>query len=317
MRLVHSTLGAAFFRGRYNIGFWHWELPEFPDSWLDGFKLVDEVWAPTEFVVESISRKSPVPVVRMPHAIQVQVDRSARRADFGLPDRPFLFLTMYDTHSFQARKNPAAVIEAFRQAFPNPGDVGLVVKINNPASKRQDLAALRAQLADVRGVTVIDRILTRQEVNDLENLCDCYVSLHRSEGFGLGLAESMYLGKPVIGTDWSGNRDFMDATNSCPVRCSLVRLDEDHGPYNRGQVWADPDIEHAAWYMRRILHERAWAQELAQRGQDTIRSRFSPQAVGRLYAERLSALARLLGSKLGATPMPRLRTRVADNNRAA
>src|SRR5262249_9150038 len=129
----------------------------------------------------------------------------------------------------------------------------------------------------------------------LESLCDCYVSLHRSEGFGLGLAESMYLGKPVIGTNWSGNTDFMNADNSCPVRYQLVPLESDYGPYKRGQHWAEPDIDHAVWYMQRVVEDAAWRRTIAAQGQKTIWTDFSPKAVGEMYRRRLRVLANRVG----------------------
>jgi glycosyltransferase involved in cell wall biosynthesis len=124
-------------------------------------------------------------------------------------------------------------------------------------------------LEHLPNVTILDRILSRDDVYTLEALCDAFVSLHRSEGFGLGLAESMFLGKPVIGTNWSGNRDFMDAKNSCPVDVSLVPIEEDHGPYRKGQLWAEADIDQAAWYMRRLVNDAGWRHEIGARARQT------------------------------------------------
>lgn len=289
---AQAVLGPAFFAGRYNIGYWAWELPELPDAWLSSFPLLQEVWVPSRFIQEAVSRKSPLPVIRMPHAIHLTPNPAATRAQLGLPESPFLFLTMYDSFSVQARKNPTAAIAAFHKAFPDPRGVALVVKINNPQSQPKEIRELKAGLRDRPGVIVLDRILSRQETYDLEHLCDCFVSLHRAEGFGLGLAECMFLGKPTIGTDWSGNQDFMTADNSCPVRCRLVPLEKDYGPYPKGQVWAEPDLEHAAWYMRRVVEDPTWARGLASRGRETILTHFSPQAIGRLYANRLRLLGR-------------------------
>jgi glycosyltransferase involved in cell wall biosynthesis len=302
MPVAREHLGAAFFEGRYNIGFWHWELPELPDDWLPSFAPLDEVWVPTHFVADAVSRKSPLPVVRMPHAVRVSARPAARRGDFGLPEGTFLFLTMYDTHSVQMRKNPGAAVEAFRRAFAGRRDVALVVKINNPDSYPDEVRALRDRLAGWDNALVLDRILSRQEVYDLESLCDSFVSLHRSEGFGLGLAESMYLGKPVIGTGWSGNVDFMNEQNSCPVSYRLVRLEQDFGPYPAGQFWADPDVDHAAWYMRKLTEEPAWRDEVAARGRETIRTEFAPEVIGRLYRERLAHIdGRLADDVPGST----------------
>src|SRR5262249_19352824 len=159
----------------------HWELPEFPDKWSGAFALVNEVWAPSQFVVDTVGRKSPIPVLRMPHALFFRPHPRLKRPELGLPDGKFLFLCMYDTHSVQERKNPWGAIAAFLRGFPAATEVGLVIKINNPASHPEEVAALKAKLARVPGILILDRILTRQEVYNLEALCDCFVSLHRSE----------------------------------------------------------------------------------------------------------------------------------------
>ena len=129
----------------------------------------------------------------------------------------------------------------------------------------------------------------------VENVCDAFLSLHRSEGFGLGLAESMFLGKPVVATDWSGNRDFMNRENSCPVNYRLIRLEQNIGSYGRGQIWADPDLEHAAELMARLVGDAAFHQRIGRRGQQTILERFSPEVVGALYRERVRAILADLG----------------------
>jgi glycosyltransferase involved in cell wall biosynthesis len=126
----------------------------------------------------------------------------------------------------------------------------------------------------------------------LEASCDVFLSMHRSEGFGLGLAECMYLGKPVVGTDWSGNTEFMRADNSCPVRYELVKLDRDYGPYRKGQTWAEPDPEHAAWYLRKLADDASYRERIAEAGRRTVREELSPRVIGLRYARRLEALAR-------------------------
>jgi glycosyltransferase involved in cell wall biosynthesis len=291
MDVALANLGKSFFANHYNIGFWHWETPDFPDKWLSAFATVDEVWVPSQFVLDSISAKAPCPVIRMPHAIRFDVNsENVTRASFGLPHNSFLFLAMSDLRSGQFRKNPVGAIAAFRQAFPKPENIGLVIKINNGASDPDEIRQLRAYVNDMPNVFVIDRTLSRQDTYNLEAVCDCFVSLHRAEGFGLGLAESMFLGKPVIGTNWSGNRDFMNPTNSCPVNYQLVSLKRDCGPYAAGHIWAEPDLDHAAWYMRQLVENQSWRQWLAANGQQTIRTEFAPETVGGMYRRRLGTL---------------------------
>ncbi len=288
--LAFSTLGPAFFENRINVGFWMWELPEFPHDWLGSFGLVDEVWVPSRFCQEAVGEKSPVPVYRMPIPVRVDLERRPSRAELGLPEDRFLFLTMWDMHSFQERKNPEAVLEAYRRAFPGRRDVGLVVKTMNTATSPEEWLRLEERFRKTEGIFVIDTVISRQDVWGLEAACDCFVSLHRSEGFGIGLAECMALGKPVIATGWSGNVDFTREDNSCLVRYELVNLERDHGPYRRGQVWADPDPEHAAQHMRRLVDDASFRERIAEAGRRTMREEFSPEAVGRRYVRRLDAL---------------------------
>lgn len=286
MPVLYRSVGTKFFKGHYNIGFWHWELPDFPDEWLGAFELLDEVWAPTSFVVQAISEKSPVPVLRMPHAIDFAITGSLSRSSLGLPENEFLFLTMYDLSSFQARKNPQAVIKAFHHAFPDQSGVRLVVKTQNSQFHPNELKELQDFIAENPGIIHIDKTMTRQEVYELEALCDCFVSLHRSEGFGLGLAESMFLGKPVIGTNWSANTDFMNHQNSCPVDYRMVQLECSYGPYAAGQSWADPDLEHAAWFMKKLVTDQTWRDKIAKAGEQTIKTQYSPKVIGEMYKKR-------------------------------
>jgi len=290
---IYSKHGDKFFKDRYTIGYWHWELPDFPDRWLTSFSLVDEIWAPSSFVVDSIAQKSPVPVVKIPHSVQVVIDSERNREYFGLPSNSFLFLCMFDLNSYLERKNPRAVIEAFKSAFEDDDTrVGLVLKINGHKNNQKELDELRDSLKDFRNIYLIAETLTRNDTNALISVVDCYVSLHRSEGFGLGMAEAMYLGKPAIATGWSGNTEFMTPFNSCMVNYKLVQLGQTYGPYESYQYWAEPDVEHAAYYMKRLIEDRAFYNELSEAGRRDIVKKFSPQAIGSLIKKRLSYIGK-------------------------
>jgi len=286
--------GPAFSRGKHTVGYWAWELPEFPDGWVRYFAHVDEVWAPSRFARDAIAAKSPVPVFAMPHAIDFPVPALAgTRASLGLPEDRFLFLFVYDLNSYAERKNPRAVLRAYREAFGTHGrrDTGLVMKVHGVPGNERDLAGLREEIADLDGCTLLTETLPRPQITLLQAACDAFVSLHRSEGFGLNLAECMFLGKPVVSTDWSATAEFITAENGCPVRASIIELTENHGPYTKGQRWADPDIGHAAWHMRRLVEDRSLCEQLGAAAAATIRREFSPARVGAMYAERLRAMA--------------------------
>jgi glycosyltransferase involved in cell wall biosynthesis len=144
---------------------------------------------------------------------------------------------------------------------------------------------------DIPGTVIISATLSRADVYALEAACDCYVSLHRAEGFGLAVAECMYLGKPVISTDWSATAEFLNRDNGYPVRCSLVTLTENHGPYSKGSRWAEADIAHASELMRRIAADPAEAARVGAEARRTIEERFSPAVIGARYRRRLQTLA--------------------------
>lgn len=294
MPLILERFGEALMEGRNNIGYWAWELPEFPDEYLHGFRRLDEIWVPSKFVRDSIAAKSNIPVIVIPHGIYIEeLPEHLNRQWFGLPDDRFLFLCMYDSYSIKARKNPQAVIEAFRKlTAANDVRAELVVKINHPTE--EETAALREQLGGLPNVRIIDRVLDRNEARALIRASDCFVSLHRSEGFGLPLAEAMYMGKPVIGTNWSGNTDFMNPSNAGTVNFRLVKVGQDFGPYKAHQLWAEPDIEHAAFLMRMMVRDGNWRQHIAASGQAAIRTHFSPQVTGNAIRDRLALRRTLL-----------------------
>lgn len=276
---------------RYNIGVWYWELPELPEEWRSAFGLVDEVWAATQFIFDSIFSKTPVPVVKIPPCIHLVYDEQMNRSDFNLPSDRFLFMCAYDVLSIQARKNPLAAVEAFKRAFPkNDSTVGLVIKVNNAVENPQEIKRLYDHVNGYANCYIIEDVLGKLKFNSLLNVVNAFVSLHRSEGFGLIPAEAMGLGKPVIMTRWSGNLDFMTPDNSCGVDYRLVPVGAQSGPYTAGQFWADPDIDHAAFFMKKLFWNREYYQQISIHARKTIETEFSPDVVGGMIRKRLEDL---------------------------
>ena len=297
---VNAAEASAWFRhrrwrdylqDRYNIGYWFWELSRFPEEWSDGFRYLDEIWVATTFCLEAVSNVSPVPVVRVVPCMYMDESRiDPRRSRFGLAENAYTFLFAFDFHSSFKRKNPLALVEAFKMAFSNSDDAVLVVKCTNSASYPQYRQALD-KAASGASVRIIDAILGKDELNSLVAACDCYVSLHRAEGFGLPIAEAMYLGKPAIATGYSGNMDFMTPDNSFAVRYELVDISPtEYPPYNKGYVWAEPDVAHAAELMRSVYDNRDHAVKVGERAARDIRSLFNPSVAGQEIRRRLETV---------------------------
>jgi hypothetical protein len=244
---------------------------------------------------KSLIEHSPIPIVIVPSVVEITLDCSYTKADFGYSDREFVFLFAFDFFSILERKNPIAVVDAFTQAFP-PNllpDVRLVLKCINGDRNLEDFDRLKNAITDSR-IKIMDEYLSKDRKNGLLSICDCYISLHRSEGFGLAIAEAMYLEKPVIATGWSGNMDFMTVNNSFPVDYDLTELTEDYGPYKQGQVWAEPNVDHAASIMRFVFENPIDARKKAIRAASDMRLHNSSQAIASIIQNRFPFINRAI-----------------------
>jgi len=293
-----QQIGGRFPSGSYNIIYPVWELSIYPPEWAKQLDRFDEIWAPSKFVYSTISKAVSKPVLHMPLATELKLTSFLGRSYFGLPEDAYIFLFYFDFRSYIARKNPFASIKAFETvcaARPNM-DMRLVIKLNRPGGFSpwetdfpQFMKAIdQCQFRDK--IIIIDKILSDNEVKNLVRCCDCFVSLHRSEGFGRGMAESMFLDKPVIATGYSGNMDFMNKSNSIPVPYKLVEVMEGQYPYGKGQVWAEPDIAKAGQYMIKVIDDRNYGRTLGETAGHYIRTYFSYKAIGLKYMKRINQI---------------------------
>lgn len=282
-------LGPNFFSDRYNIGYWVWETTEFPSKFVKSFERYDEIWTASEFCRDALSRKSPKAIIKIPHSVKVNLDPSITRSELGLPADAFIFLTMADFLSVPERKNPIGAIDSFIKAFgPEPDDVHLVVKISNSHCNRDIKKKIAERVENNSSITLIDGYMDRLSLNSLMDNADCYVSLHRSEGFGLPIAEAMSIGKPVIATGWSGNMEFMNDNNSFPIKYELTEIPLKNGPYKDAGCWAEPDSDHAAELMLKVSQNLGTAKEIGFVAKQTMAAQYSPEAIGRRMRDRLT-----------------------------
>jgi glycosyltransferase involved in cell wall biosynthesis len=287
MSFVHRR-GERVLGGLPTIGQWGWETDVLPPSWLPAFRYVDEIWVYSTFVAQNLARLSPVPVVVVPMAIT-----APELGDVELPllnDDRFTFLFMFDFFSTLRRKNPLAVVDAFTRAFAPDEGPRLLLKTLNAQSRPQAAEDLRARIAGRSDIEVLDDYLDPLQKSALLARAHCYVSLHRSEGFGLPLAESMALGTPVLATGYSGNTDFMTDQNSYLVDWSQTRVGPDCEIYPPEGTWAEPDVDHAAELMRRVWKHPEEAAAKAARAREDIARLYAPEVVGAIARERLERL---------------------------
>ena len=317
---ARDELGAGAFEGRHVIGMWWWEVAAVHGRWLRAFDLVDEVWAGSRFVADVFAAVAPVPVVHVPMPVPEPVVSAAGREALGLPQHRFLFGFVLDYASVAARKNPIGLIDAFARAFGDDDGVGLVLKTLGGERWPAEHAAVLAAAGTQPGVTVIDAHFATEDKNALIRELDCYVSLHRSEGFGLTIAEAMLLETPVIATDYGGSRDFVTAFNSLPVDARMVPIGPGNDPYPADGEWAEPDLDHAAACMRSVLVDRAGALSRAQRARAEVVARHAPAVAGRAMAARLARVMQLPLDGAGESPaldLDAVRARMATGPKAA
>ncbi len=276
--------------GAYRIAVWYWELEQLPDAWLDRGADVDEIWAPTSFIANALKVLGK-PVFPMLPSVRIPAFEPRTKAACGFDPNKFSFLFAFDMNSRQPRKNPLALIEAFRLAFARSEPVELAIKVSPQRRQHAEWWSQLRSAAATHEVKLIDRNLPRGELLALMNATDAYASLHRSEGFGLTMAEAMLLGKPTIATAYSGNLDFMTAENSYLVKFEPTRIEDDISPYPKGCVWAEPSVTDAARQMRRVFDRRDEAASIASRGRADAERILSVEAATQRMIDRLREIS--------------------------
>lgn len=286
LKVIEKT-DKSYFQDKYNIGFWAWELENFPEESKVFFDLFNEIWVPSNFCTEAISKVSPVPVLKFMHSIAIEKPLFTRK-DFDLPEDKFVFFTMFDYYSSIHRKNPIATIDAYEKAFGvNNSKVLLVIKSSLSNEFPKEKSTLMERIGSNKSIVLIEEILERNQLFSLMNCCNCFVSLHRSEGFGLTMAEAMYLGKPVIATGYSANTEFMNLNNSFLVKYSLVKTGKQYYFSTDKDFWADPDCNDAAKKMLFVYENPAEAKKIANRGETDVKRFLSPKLLGEKIKNRL------------------------------
>ncbi|MBN9509375.1 MAG: glycosyl transferase family 1 [Alphaproteobacteria bacterium] len=288
------------FAAGHNVIVPAWELPTYPKLWAQRLARFDEVWALSGFIQASLAAAG-IASHLVGQSVETEPGVLLPRRAFGIRESAFVLLHSFDLSSYATRKNPEAVLtllRRLRQAAPFL-DVQLVLKVKEI---EKDAAAWAESFATEATVKIIATPLDTLATRSLLAACDCFVSLHRAEGFGRGLGEAMALGRLALGTGWSGNVDFMTEANSLLVRHTLTKVPADAYPHWQGQHWAEPDLDHAMALLRPVLQDPARGRAIAARGRREVLRGFGHRAVGLRILARLQAIA-AESTKLAAPPL--------------
>lgn len=295
---LHRILGEQLVKGRFNVGYWFWELENFPEAWQPAIDVVDELWAPTKFIGRALRQTTDKPIFHMPIRVEPKSAATIDLSKYDIPKNAFVFLFYFDFNSYMERKNPWAAIRAFQQAFPvfsSSRPVCLLIKAIGEDTNPERLEELNAVVAVDKRIKVISGSVSRAEMNGLIKASSAFLSLHRSEGFGRGPAEAMFYGKPTIATGYSGNMDFMNQDNSLLVDYSLYPVGETGYPYAGRSRWAKPDEDHAAYLIKWVVENEKEAKTKGKKAAHYIKKHHSTQAIGRLLARRLAEIEQAAG----------------------
>ena len=296
--LAYAFEQQEIFAASYNVGYFFWELNKIPKCHHLALELLDEIWVSSEYNREIYEAYTKKPVINVGMAVEpLPKVAPMERSVLGLEPDATVFLTTFDSFSFIERKNPYGVIETFQAAFPRGDESAqLVLKTQNRGRvfdeyqmelwKRID----RVVDEDPR-IIVINETYQYRDLLALKLACDCYVSLHRAEGWGFGMLEAMQLGRPVIATSYSGNMDFCTDETTYLVDYDLVGVREAEYIFvERGSLWAEPRRAHGAARMREIARDPVAARAKGEIAARHIKANFSIEAIAKRYGARLAEI---------------------------
>jgi glycosyltransferase involved in cell wall biosynthesis len=288
------------FSGAYNIGYFFWELDKPAYCHYLGMEMLDEIWVSTEYGVQIYHKDAngkPVVNVGMCYEETPDITRADARdfveRRFQFDSSHFVCLVAFDSFSFVQRKNPVSVLRAFQQAFDGVPGVRLIVKTQNRDSVFDSVQVnlwdqVDSIITSDPRIIVMNETLSYRDLLRLKAGSDCYVSLHKSEGWGFGMIEAMNLGVPVVCTAYSGNMDFCTDETAWLVDFEETLLrQEDYIFVRKGSVWAEPSVDHAAAQLRAAFDNPEKRAAKAAAAQAHIKADFSATTIAERYGTRL------------------------------
>jgi glycosyltransferase involved in cell wall biosynthesis len=266
-----------------NIGVFWWEFEDY-FNFPNAFDNIDEVLSFSSLVTKAVRKVAPknikIKQLLFPFVKQWEIShtKEAIKKKYNISNEDFVFFFNFDFYSSVERKNPFGIINAFYSAFADKKNVKLIFKSIHSKEKSSDfkiLTDLVSKKSLESKVVFINESLSKNMMMSIINSCDVYISMHKSEGFGIGMLEAMFLSKPVIATNYGGNTDFMNHDNSLLLKYKMTEVINDFGPYKKGWLWAEPDFEQAVEYMKKLYYDRAFATNLGEKAYYSVKEQYS------------------------------------------
>ena len=280
-----------FFTNNYTILFIVWESEYIPEKLKKAVNLFNEVWTPSSYCKHIFRKVYEGPIVTVPHPVEVKLKPIQNHNSLiFFSEKKFSFLFIFNYHSSIERKNPFHLIEAFNKAFEDTENVELIIKTSGSKDYRETEKRLHNSIRGNKNIKIIDVDLDRNNVDHLINNCDCYLSLHHSEGFGLTLAEAMYLGKPTLASNYSGNTEFMNQNNSYLVDCNIGEIENPDTNFSSETIWGHPILEDTIDKMKMVYENKELRKEKSILAEKEIKSKLSYVSIGTIMSNRLKHL---------------------------
>jgi glycosyltransferase involved in cell wall biosynthesis len=285
-----NIIGKDKLENKYNIGHWLTEMQDYPNEWAKNHKYFDEIWTASTFCQDSISMKIPSPTILMPYPIigKKVILKDNNFCNFN--KAKFNFLVMANMYSDIERKNVLQSLETFVKAFPFEKDISIIVKISNPQIDESYMNKIMDYVKLDKRIILIDKFISRDEVNFLFQSVDVYVSLHRAEGFGLTIGEAMFHNIPVITTAYSGNVDFCNSFNCYLVDYDMVFVGEDRLRYRKTDIWAQPRLNSAIDMFKKVYYDNEDAKLKTKRAKEFVDNNFSIKKISDKLKKRIELI---------------------------
>lgn len=277
----------------YNIGFWVHEMQSFPGLWAQQMKYFDEIWTPSSFCQNAISLSANIPVLKFSYPIENRAVSPRILARLtGTKFTEFNFLTIFDVNSDAERKNPLFTIQAFLEVYKSINSVRLILKTRNLNSDKLLAEKLYKLVKQHSNITIIDGYIENSQLQELYEITDVYVSLHRAEGFGLTISDAMSQGIPVLVTGFSGNMEFCNASDTRTTLYDLKEIGHNRPRFRNIDVWAEPNLEDAIEAFNDLVTNHLLWINKSLNARTRISKEFSIEHIGRQMGERLNLIRR-------------------------